>query len=306
MAAALPNEEVPIGFLPLDAVKNTIEKTKSPGGRYVILPANGTVRIYDSPGKIQETKQAIEALQSVPAMVSIALTVRTGARRVTRQQYPAQEPVHSYEVPIPRIYDPTRIVEPAGGGLIIVPGQPRNFTTRRVEPGTFVNISPSGYTTLSPEVRLGETSLEGGVARKYVGSTAIGKSVAFPVLRKVEDPRALHDLARQQGAIAGNEPEWAAAGTELSVTPALSNGYLSVQVTPQIIVSTADGRAIRRIPVSNSGTSFLAQRSTKMPMETAPAGDAEFYRLFFGAKENGAEAVTLFSLTAGVQHIGSR
>ncbi len=299
-----PNEELPFGFVPLEWVTGLLKKSLSPSGRYVILAARGSVRVYDSVEKIQEAKRALEELQNAPATLVMELTVRTGARRVTRQQYPSEEPALSYEVLVPRRYDPTRIFENSGGGVTIVPGLPRDFDSRRVESGAIVKRSPSGYATLTPEVRLSETGLEGGVVRKFNGSALLGRPVALTVSRKVSDPRALREWAVRHGAIPGNEPDWAVAGAEFIVTPALSNGYLSLQVVPQIVVSASDGRhVVRRIPISDYATGFLAQRNSVMPMQAMAANDPEFYALFLGVKLTEGESQTLMSLGAKVQYI---
>ena len=304
-APAGPHEDLPIGYLPLDWVNGVLKKTLSPGGRYLILAANGSVRVYDSIEKMQEAGRALEELQNTPATVQFELTVRTGARRVTHQRYPSEAPALSYEIPTPGRYDATRIVEHSGGGLTIVPGLPRDFTSRRVEAGAIVNTSPSGYATLTEEVRLAETSLEGGVVRKFSGSSPMGSSVALTVLRKTGDVLALRDWAQRHGLISGNEPDWAVAGTEFMVTSLLSNGCLSLQVVPQIVVYAGDGRSpLRRLPISDYATGFVAQRNTAMPMQAAPSSESEFYALFLGARKVEGDSVTLITLVARVQYIG--
>jgi hypothetical protein len=85
-----PYEDVQIGALPAEAVKQTLQKTLSPQGRFVILATNGTVRIFDSPQKIAEARAALEAMQNAPATVSFAIDIKTGMHKVTHSSSTGQ------------------------------------------------------------------------------------------------------------------------------------------------------------------------------------------------------------------------
>ena len=298
-------EDLPVGYLSVEAVKTVLAKALSPKGRYVILAGTGMVRIFDGKDKMETAKLALEELKNSPAIVSMEVTVKTGMHRVTRQQYPSEQPIHSYEIPIPRNYDPPRIVEHPGGDVSIVPGLPRNFKTKNLEPGTIVNVSPTGFATLDPEVRMSETSVEGGVTRKLIGLCAAGKSLAMTVLPRVADPAALRDWALSQGVITSSEPEWTAAGTELLMTPDISTGILSLHLVPQIVTYPADRtKPVRRFPFSACATTVFIDRGKSTTIEELPHADSEFYSLFFEGKPSKGDVLTFISLAAGVQYIG--
>jgi hypothetical protein len=304
--SSVPYEELPIGYLPAQSVKATLRKTLSAQGCYVILPSTGTVRIYDDGAHVQAARLALETLQQAPANVSLEIRVITGLHRVARQSVPVGEPALDYEFPYPQNYAPSRIQNSySGGPIIVVPAQPLNFTTRRVGPGNTVNVSPSGYRTLDSEVRIGETSLEGGVTRRLTGSAILGRPTILPVLANVPDVPSLRAWALAHRAISENEPPWSAARAELVVTPELSNGVLSLNVVPVIAACVEDRRQPpRRIPLAGCTTTVLIDRATgSAAVERMTGTDPEFYQVFFGAKEFSDDTLSSVSFTAGVRYL---
>jgi len=290
-----------MGSLPAETVTAALKKTLSPQGRFVILAINGTVRVFDTPAKIEEAQRVLQELQSAPSTVSFSISVRTGMQRVTRRSTDPGPVTTDYEIPVPQTYGAPQIVVGPGGSRAVVPGNPGNFTTRHVDPGDQVYIRP-GYTTggyvTGQEVRTEESGVEGGVNHNYAGSTVFPKPVAVTVLTAVADPQALHDWAIRNGAVPTTEPAWATAGTEIAVAPEHADGGLLLNLTPQIVLPGAAGQASRRIPVKVCATSVLTKRGIPSTLEGFPGTDPEFYRLFFGALESKDDTLTRVTVAA--------
>lgn len=299
------SEEVSIGYLPAEWIAGAMQKTLSPQGRFVLVTPTGPIRISDTGEKIDAARRALAELQKAPALVPVELSFTTSVRRVV-QRLPAEQPVHDYGIPVPNRYDPPRVIANPGGGFTVVPAQPRDFTTRNVGPGTIVNPSPTGYRTLSPEVRISETTTSSGVARRFSASTVPGKPVAFTVLKQVPDVAALREVALKHKAIAESEPAWSAAGTELLVKPELSGGALMVTIVPQIVIPAAAPAQARRIPINACAAGVLVARGAPANTGMLPRTDPEFYRLFFGNQEAVDDSVTALTVTASVQYLGSQ
>jgi hypothetical protein len=303
-APAIVTDEISIGFLPADWVAATLKKTLSPQGRSVWVSPTGPVRISDQNEKLEAARTALGELQKAPALVPIELTFATMAQR-TVQRLPVEPPVVSDGIRIPQRYDPPRIIANGNGSVVVIPAQPREFRTRNVGPGTVVNPSPTGYQTLTPEVRMAETVTTGGISRRFSASTVPGKPVLLTVLRQVSDPAALRALALRFGAIADTEPAWTAATTELLVTPQISGAALVVNVVPQIVLPPlAPGQAPRRIPISSTAAGVMVARGAPSNTGMLPKTDPEFYRVFFGAAQAEDDTFTALTVAAQVQYLG--
>ncbi len=300
-AAAGTFRDAPVGYLPTATVTELLRQTLSPQGRFVIL-ANGMVRLFDNPEKIEAAAHALQEARNAPAMISVAITVNAGTHRVTREVLP-QEPVVDYEVAVPRIYGAPRILPQPGGKVVIVPGTPREFTTRRAEPGTILNLAPTGYATVNPEVRMSETGLAGGITRKLTATAAAGKSMIVAVCGSVAAPTALYDCALNLGAIPANEPEWKAAATELVITPELLETGAALQITPQVVVYTVDRQqAPRRVLLRTLTTSIGVEKGK--PATTSDI-DPDFYALFLGAPRPQQKTEASLTVAVGVQYLGA-
>jgi len=305
MAAPASHDDISIGSLPAESVTAALRKTLSPQGRFVILAVNGTVRIFDTPAKIEEARQVLQNLQNAPATVSFAINVRTGVRRVTRSSSDPGPVTVDYDVPVPQTYSAPQIAGQGGRGSTVVPGNPGNFTTRHVNPGDRVYVNPSyvtgGYVT-GTEVQTQETAAEGGVNHNYAGSTAFPKSAAVTVSAAVSDPLGLHDWAIKNGAVPANEPAWSRAGTEIVVTPEHADNGLLLNMTPQIVLPGLAGQPPRRIPIKVCATSALTKPGAPAKLEGFPGADPEFYRVFFDAQESTGDTLTLITVAAGMNY----
>lgn len=303
-APPVVTEEVSIGFLPLEWVNAALRKTLPPDGRSVWVSATGPVRLTAPGEKIDATRQVLERMQTAPAVVPLEISFSTTARRVV-QRLPVEPPVVSNGIPVPDRYDPPRIISNPGGGITVVPAQPRDFRTRNVGPGTVVIPSPTGYQTQNSEVRLTETVTTGGLVRRFSASTVPGKPVFLSVVRQVPHAAALRTLALKYGAIPATEPAWTAAGTELLIRPELSGGSLVVNITPQLVLPPpAAGQAPRRIPLAACAAGVLVARGAPGNTGILPKTDPEFYRLFLGAAQAADDTVTAVTVTAAVQYVG--
>ena len=141
----------------------------------------------------------------------------------------------------------------------------------------------------------------------FIGSGVLGKSSVLPVLQSIADVVTLQAWARKNNAILASERSWAAAATELVVTPEISNGILSLNLTPQIVASTGDARQrqpSRRIALTACSTAVPMERGTATTLESLPRTDAEFYKVFFGAKESTQDTLNSISVRAGVRYLG--
>jgi hypothetical protein len=301
------SEELPVGFLPAEWVNATLRKTLSPQGRIEWITATGPVRVTDEAAKIGAAQGALAELQRAPAVVPIDILFATTERRVV-QRVPVEPPVMERGFPVPNRHDPPRIIQNAPGSFTVVPAQPRDFTTRNVGPGTVVNPSVSGFTTLTPEVRMSETvSAQAGPARRFTGSTVPGKPVQFIAQRLAPDAAALHALARKLGAIAEDEPAWTAAATGFLVTPTISGGALVVTVVPQIFLpAPAPGEPARPVPLTACAASVMIARGAPANTGLLPRTDQEFYRIFLGMPPSANEAFTALTVTADVQYVGAQ
>lgn len=295
--AAPVTEEVPMGYLPAEWVTGALKKTLSPQGKFVLVHA-GPVRITDEPDNVAATRQALESLQKAPSLVPLELTFVTFTRR-TEQRLPAEQPVSERGFPYPTRFDPPRVIM-NGGNVTIIPSQPRDFTTRRVGSGADVNLSPGGYATTQPEVRMSETSTSGTVLRRFNASTVPGKTVAFQVLPRVEDATALRALALKLGAITEAEPAWPATATEMRMDAQLSEGALVINLVPVVVL--AGGRTI---PIRACAAAVLLAPSASSNQGLLPKADPEFYRLFFGSRQAADDTFTTLTVKAKVQYVGS-
>lgn len=140
-------DDVPMGLLPPDSVKTAVQKTLSPQGRFAILQELGVVRIFDTPDKIAEVRAALKTMQDAPAVVSFAITFRTGMHEVTQGQSTDTGVYAGYDTPpLPAGVGygyvggvggygygyggyghggapPTKILITGGGTKVITPGQ---------------------------------------------------------------------------------------------------------------------------------------------------------------------------------------
>jgi hypothetical protein len=301
-SARAATEDMALGFLPLDAVSATLRKTLSPQGRFVILTQNGIVRVIDTPEKIRDARRVLEELQKSPAIFSIDLTLKTGLRRVTKSSS-SQTPAEAVDIPIPQRFDPPRVMIGPNGRPIVIPAQPRDFTTQRVGPGVAVNVSPTGFSTNEPQVNVTRSSIEGGTARRFVGAGSFEKPALLAVSRQVADPAALRALALKVGAITEAEPAWTTAATEISITPEIARDGLVLNIVPQIIVFSGSGQPARRIPILACAAPVLAHRGIPVTIEGLPRADADFYRLFFGAADAGDETLTTLTFSTAMRYV---
>jgi hypothetical protein len=300
---SLVTEEVPIGFLPIDWINTAVRKTLSPQSRAVLSTPTGPLRLTDTADRLELAREALLAFQNAPAVVPIELTLTTHAQR-TVQRLPIDPPVVDRGIPIPDRYDPPRIIS-GPGGVVVVPAQPRSFTTRRVGPGSSVNLNPTGYVTGESEVRLRETETINSLVRRFSVSTVFSKPVIAPALRQVADPAALRALALSRGAITTSEPMWTTVATEFLITPELTDGSLVVNVTPQIVLlPTVAGQAPRRIPIFACAAGVLVARGAPPSTGLLPQTDPEFYRLFLGTAQATEDTFTSLTVKADVQYVG--
>lgn len=293
-----------MGFLPADWASAALARTVAPDGRYQFVTATGPIRVTASAAKLEAAREALAKLQSAPAVVPIELSFEVRERH-TVQRLPVEPPVVDRQIPIPETYTPPRII-PRAGGYIVIPSQPRTFTTRRVDPGTSINPSGIGYITGEPEVRMEETVTTGLIARRFSLSTVPGKEVSAYAQRQVSDPAALRALALRYGAIPANEPAWTAASTVLSVTPEFSGGSLMVKILPKIYLPAAvAGQPAREIPLTACLAGVLTARGSPASTGMLPKTDPEFYRTFLGAAQAVDGTVTAVTVAAQVQYVGN-
>jgi hypothetical protein len=216
-----------------------------------------------------------------------------------------ESPVSGVGMPVPDRYDPPRIIGNGNGSYTVVPSQPRSFSTRKVGAGTIVNPTPSGYATANPEVRLTETITTTVGTRRFNASTTLGRQIFVPVLRQAPDAAALRLLARKYEAIPETEPMWSTAGTELMVTPELTDGTLVVNIVPQIVLPSPAGQPTRRIPIPACAAGVLLARGAPNNKGLLPRTDPEFYRVFLGTPQATDDTLTALTVSAGVKYIGS-
>lgn len=294
---ALSSEEVAIGFLPSEWVVAALKKTLSPRGRFTFIQ-HGPVRISDEPAHLAAARAELERLRNAPAVVPIELAFVAMASR-TIERTPAAPPVVDRGFPYPTRFDPPRVIMNGSGGVTVIPSQPRDFTTRGVGTGAAVNPSASGFATRQPEVRVSETSPGSTLLRRFAASAVPGKAAVVTVQARAADTAALRALALQLGAITGDEPAWASAGTELLLTPILTQDALTVNVLPQILIAPS-----RRIPLSACAAAVPVRSGAPSATGLLPRADAAFHRVFLGAAVADDAIVTL-GVKTRVQYIGS-
>ena len=281
MAATGPYEDVPIGALPADVVKGIVQKSLSPQGRFVILAVNGTVRIFDTPQNIAQARQALEAMQNSPAMISFAFIIKTGMHKVTTVSSSGP----AVEIPVPSTYAPPQVYQ-TGRGYIVTPAYPTSFTNEVVGEQTTIT----------------KTSVEGGVPHRFAGSTVFPKPVAVTICAKAADPAGLHDWAVKSGAVPQNEPAWTAARTEILVTPEHADSGMILNLQPQVVVAAADGSP-RVIPLRVCTASVVVKQGVGTAFDGFPGADADFYRLFLGAQESTEDALTSVTVGAAIEYL---
>ena len=268
-------EDLPLGALPPDVVKAAVQKNLSPQGKYVILIANGTVRVFDAPQNIAKARAALADLQNAPAIVSFAFIIKTGMKKVTHEY--TSGPAATF--PVPATYAPPQIVG-NGRSYIVIPATPTSFTNEVV--GTTTTIT--------------QTEIVGGQARQYSGFTVFPKPAAVTVNARAADPAALHDWAVKNGAVPQNEPQWSMARTEILVTPSKADYGMVLTLQPQIVVAAPDGSS-RVIPLKVCTASTIVKPGGSATLDGFPGADPEFYRIFLGAPESVDD--TLSSITVG-------
>lgn len=298
-----PTEEVSIGFLPAEWITSALRKTLSPQGRFSLVTPTGPVRITDAGERIDAARRALQYLQNAPALVPIEIVFTTYAQREVSRMH-VEPPVLNYGIPVPDRYDPPRILAGAGG-VVVVPAQPHNFTTRGVGSGAVVTPSAGGYSPGDPEMRVGGTDVTNGITRRLSVSTVLGRPVIATVVRQSPAVPALRALAERYRAIAGNEPAWSAAGTELQMTPEPAGGAVMVRVIPQIVLPpAAAGQPPRRLPLQACTAGVMIARGAQSQTGVLPGTDPEFYRTFLSAPQLGADSFTSLTVSADVQYIG--
>ncbi len=273
-------EDIPIGALPADAIKSALQKSLSPQGRFVILIANGTVRVFDTPGNIAQARKALVALENGPALVSFAFIIKTGMHKVTKVTSSGAGP----SIPVPATYSPPQVVS-NGRGYVVIPSMPTSY----------VNESLGVQETIT------QTSVEGGVPRQFAGSTVFPRPVAMTVCPKAPDPAGLHDWAVACGAVPKDEPAWTAARTEILVTPQYADNGMELTLQPQVVVPAADG-SLRVIPLRVCRASTIVKQGAPVALDGFPGADPDFYRLFLGAAESTADAISSVTIGAAFDY----
>lgn len=286
--------DIPIGFVPPAWVVEGVRKTLSPQGRFVVLNANGVVRVTDSDEKIAEVSRVLAGLQKAPSIVSLNLTFITyGKKTVVHPNVAASG--GGDEFPFPRKFSPPKIIQSPNGSVTVIPTQPSEFTSRTAGASTRVT---QNVTTEEPTKQL---------ARRILASSVPEKPAPVPLLAKVADVKALRDFAVRLGAVNQDEPVWTAASTELLVKTELVGPELRVTVTPQIAVpGAAAGQEPRRIPVKACSAEISITRSIPAPTGRLPKADAEFYRLFLGLPPGAPDDFTALNLTGEVRFVGGQ
>lgn len=271
-------EDIPLGALPADVVKSLVQKNLSPQGRFVILIANGTVRVFDTPQNIAQARKAMSDMQNAPALVGFEFIIKTGMHKVTKVT--SSGPVEGF--PVPQTYSPPQIY-PSGHGYVVIPSTPTSFTTE----------------TFGPTTTITQTSIEGGEAHRYGGTTVFPKPAAVTICAKAPDPAALRDWAVKNGAAPESEPAWTAARTEILVTPEHADFGMIMTLQPQVVVTSADGKS-RVVPLRVCTASVTVKQGTPVVLDGFPGADPDFYRLFLGAQESTAD--TISSVTIGAAY----
>jgi hypothetical protein len=287
MGALGPYEDIPIGALPADVVKGIVQKNLSPQGRFVILSATGNVRVFDTAQNIAQARQALQAMQNAPALVSFAFIIKTGMHKVTKVTSTGPEDGASF--PVPNTYAPPQVAQYGRGRYVVTPATPTSF----------VNMPLGVQETVT------KTSVEGGEPHRFAGSTVFPQPVAVTICTKAPDPAALHDWAVKNGAAPQGEPAWTSARTEILVTPEHADNGMVLNLQPQIVVAAADGSP-RVLPVRVCTASVVVKTGVAVTFDGFPGADPEFYRLFLGAQESTDDAITSITVGAVIDYTGQQ
>ncbi|HEV7402200.1 MAG TPA: hypothetical protein VGO11_04705 [Chthoniobacteraceae bacterium] len=285
--------DIPIGFVPQASVVEGVRKTLSPQGKFVILTANGVVRVTDTEEKILEVHRVLGELAKAPAVVSLNLGFITYGTK-TVQVPSTGSGGGGDEFLFPRKFSPPKMVQGPNGTVVAVPSQPSQFSGR----GAGATAGATVMTTKTEPTKQ--------LVRSLTATSTPEKPAPIPVLAKVEDVAGLRALAEKLGAVNAQEPAWTAASTELLLRTQVVGAELRVLVTPQIALpAAAPGQQPRRIPLKACAAEISITRAVPSPTGKLPRADAEFYRLFMGLAPGAPTDTTALNLTGAVRYIGT-
>lgn len=288
-------EEIDVGFASIEAVRPILKQVLSPTGRFVLLPAKGSVLVIDDPEHIAAAKAALAGGALPNPVVALQFAFRTGLPRRTRI-------VMGQEVMFPTSWDPPQISTTAigPGPFPVTPAHPTNFVKRTigVTSDSVATVNPDGSVTM--DINVENSQFEGFV---NYGSTILpaGGVGVIPVNGQVGNPGFFQPLIPNHILllIIGTTR----ISTSVVVRPRVEKGIVNVDMIPRFTVfdreKSPEGLDVN---LKQFGTTVsLTNNGVGRAYGFQNAGEA-FNRHFLGARDvnSGGTAIAIkASVTAG-------
>lgn len=284
-------KEIDVGFASLDAVKPILKQSLTPQGKFVLLPAKGSVMVIDTPEGIIAAETALGNAELPNPTVSLDFKFVTGLPSRSRKISMAQE------VPFPIEYNAPQIIVNPTGNYTVIPATPSKFVTRNigVTSETVSTLNPDGSVTLDIDTE--STAFDGFV---NYGSAILpaGQIGTVPVLDQVGDPAFFSPFARS-GDILLPVISTTRISTSVVIRPRVKLGVVSLDVMPRLTVETEETDeavgGLHTIDLSEFSTQVDVQNDSVGRVYGFPKAGDDFNRRFFGAEDpdNGAAAIVV-------------
>jgi len=274
-------KELDVGFASLDAVKPILQQALTPQGKFVLLPAKGSVMVIDTPEGILAAEAALGNAELPNPTVALDFKFVTGLPSRSRKITVAQE------VPFPIEYEAPQIIVNPGGNYTVIPATPTRFVTRNigVTSETASTLNPDGSVTLDIDTE--STTFDGFV---NYGSAILpaGQIGNVPVIDQVGDPAFFSPFARS-GDILLPIISTTRISTSVVIRPRVNLGVVSLDVMPRLTVETDETEesvgGLHTIDLSEFSTQVDVQNEGVGRVYGFPKADDEFNRRFFGAED---------------------
>ncbi|NNE91921.1 MAG: hypothetical protein HKN23_09770 [Verrucomicrobiales bacterium] len=253
--------EIPVGHIPLKLIKPAVEGALSPQGRFVNLPANGTVLVIDVPENIPKVQAAIANIKAPKPNVALDFAFKTGiAGGLSKAR-----PVELGSFPFPRNFQPTRIIPAGPNNFIVIPAHPTNFTRRNVGTTLETNptVNPDG--SISLDINATHTEFEGFI--NYGSAILASGGVGTVPVAQIGNPQFFRPFLNT-GKILVPVFSTTRITTQVLVKPSVGPGKIRVDMIPQLKVEAAEEGAEdqvvtlqkfrTQVDVKNNGISKLS------------------------------------------------
>lgn len=293
----LERREIDAPFLSLEQVRELVQPTLTPEGKFVLLSEKGSVLVIDRPEGIAAAEEALAQAELPEALVDLEFQFRTGL--------PARGASISVgqEVPLPVEWSRPRLFVGPDGVSGWVPASPTRFETRHF--GTTSesrqHLNPDGSVTV--ELRSETSRLDGFIS--YGGTRLPSGGIAtIPVSAGVPAPGYFARFV-DPGSIAVPIISTTRISTTVVVRPRFVRGLVEVDLIPRLrIEGEPEGESLREAEEID-----LREFQTTLPIRSGGVGrlnrfegsDEDFLARFLGVEDPEAEGADIMIRAAAAK-----